>query len=264
MNIKFLGTGSAFTLKNFQTNFIIERNNKKLLIDAGGDIRFSLAEAGMSYKDINAIYISHLHTDHCGGIEFLGFCTYFDPSMKEKIQLFGNSELLRKGWLDSWKGGMESIQGKNMTLDSFFDLNMIKQNGKFIWEDIEFSIVQSVHVMNGYALMPSYGLMAKDPETNKTIFITTDCQFCPSQIIDFYKQADFIIQDCETTTFKSGVHANFSDLITLPLDIKKKMVLTHYQDNILCEDGINTEWKFKASSEGFIGFAKKGENFNFQ
>ena len=64
MKITFVGTGSAFTTKNFQTNTLISRNDKNLLIDAGGDIRFSLGKLGLSYKDINALYITHLHNDH--------------------------------------------------------------------------------------------------------------------------------------------------------------------------------------------------------
>lgn len=55
MKIRFLGTGSAFTLKNFQTNIAIEQNGKWLLLDAGGDIRFSLNNVGMSYKDLDAL-----------------------------------------------------------------------------------------------------------------------------------------------------------------------------------------------------------------
>ena len=39
MNLKFLGTGSAF-VDNYHTNFLIERNDKHLLIDAGTDIDF--------------------------------------------------------------------------------------------------------------------------------------------------------------------------------------------------------------------------------
>jgi ribonuclease BN (tRNA processing enzyme) len=54
MKIQFLGTGSAFTLKNFQTNFAIQQNGKWLLIDAGGDLRLSLVASGLSYKDVNA------------------------------------------------------------------------------------------------------------------------------------------------------------------------------------------------------------------
>ena len=57
MKLKFLGTGSSFSLNNFHTNAIITANSgKKLLIDAGTDIRFSTREAGLSWKDIDAFY----------------------------------------------------------------------------------------------------------------------------------------------------------------------------------------------------------------
>ena len=52
------------------------------------------------------------------------------------------------------------------------------------------------------------------------------------QIMDFYKQADFIVHDCETTPFKSGVHANYLDLKTLPPEIKGRMILAHYSDKV--------------------------------
>ena len=55
MRIRFLGTGAAFTLDNFHSNMVIEEQGKKLLIDAGGDIRFSLKHVGLSYKDIDCI-----------------------------------------------------------------------------------------------------------------------------------------------------------------------------------------------------------------
>lgn len=72
------------------------QNDKHLLIDAGTDIRFSLRRRDYSYKDIDAIYLSHLHSDHIGGLEYLAFASYFDPTIEDKIQLFGNNKLLRK------------------------------------------------------------------------------------------------------------------------------------------------------------------------
>lgn len=72
-----LGTGSAFTMGNWQTNFLISRNGKFLLIDCGSDIRWSMDMIGLSFKDIDAVYISHAHADHIGGLEWLGFTRYF-------------------------------------------------------------------------------------------------------------------------------------------------------------------------------------------
>jgi len=233
MYIRFLGTGSAFTGQNYQTNTIISRNGKNLLIDAGGDIRFSLAKCGMSYKDIDAVYITHLHADHTGGLECLGFCSYFDPTVKDKIAMIGNNDLIRELWNHTLRGGLKSIQGQKTTLMDFFDITTVRKNGKFVWEDVEFQIVQSVHIMDGFSIVPSYGLMFVDPDSEKRIYYTGDTQFNPNQIRDFYNMADVIIHDCETTPFCSGVHANFTELETLTSDIKKKMLLHHYQDNVL-------------------------------
>ena len=129
--------------------------------------------------------------------------------------------------------------------------------------------------MNGFMFVPAFGVLVKDMEDTKesvkheTVFFTTDTQFCPNQLIDFYKMADLIIQDSETS-FKSGVHAHFNELCTLPEDIKKKMILVHYQDNILdsvpeinsilytINYKVSDEWQTKAKEAGFIGFAEKG------
>ncbi|MDM8523453.1 hypothetical protein QUF80_08790 [Desulfococcaceae bacterium HSG8] len=47
MKIKFLGVGSAFTTPEYyQSNMpVTSRSGKQLLVDCGGDIRFSLGES---------------------------------------------------------------------------------------------------------------------------------------------------------------------------------------------------------------------------
>jgi len=273
MKIHFLGTGSAFTSKNnngsfsnFQSNFLIESGNRFLLFDAGTDIRFSLASIGKSYKDLDSVYISHLHADHSGGLEYLAFCSFFDPIFKQrnKIQLVGQSDVLSYGWAKTWSGGLESIQGRVLRLEDYFDVLPIPSNGIFLWQDIEFSVVQSVHVMNGYTIVPSFGLMARQKPNGKTVYFPSDTQFNPNQIMDFYKQADVIIQDCETMPYKSGVHAHISELSTLPPEIKKKMYLIHYNDNVMNFDGTPTEeFKENCNKEGFGGVTVRQEVLEF-
>ena len=79
-----------------------------------------------------------------------------------------------------------------------------------------------------------------------------------------YNAADIIIQDCEVTPYKSGVHAHWSELITLDRSIKNKMFLIHYQDSILAPDepgsDIADDWIAKAEEEGFAGFLFKGQD----
>ncbi len=72
MKLLFLGTGSAFVPieDNYQSNMLlIHPNGKNLLIDCGSDIRHSLAHFGFNSYDIDAVFISYQHADHCGGLE---------------------------------------------------------------------------------------------------------------------------------------------------------------------------------------------------
>lgn len=312
MKLTFLGTGSAFTTKNYQSNMLLEAGGRKMLIDCGGDARYALRDAGTarvkdsfidSYrealdtffgkvdvptdaqeriiyeilaakypqqaynaKDIDALYVSHCHADHVGGIEWLGFMRYF--SQGTKPDLFINERLSGTLWNDSLRGGMASHQGVILNLDSFFNkVHRIGKNGSFKFGGVRCQLVQTIHYMDGYEIVPSYGLLMKvqpdwlPSETppdqavkmSKEIFLTTDTQFAPHQIMDFYRRADLILQDCETAPWKSGVHAHYLDLKTLPPEIKAKMWLYHYNDFPLPD----------AVADGFAGFIKKGQTFEF-
>lgn len=107
MKITFLGSGSAFTMSNFQSNILIENDKEKLLFDCGGDIRWSLKENGLSAFDIDGIYLSHLHADHIGGLEYIAFLTYFAKTLKgfKKPKLYGHTQLITDLWNHSLKGG---------------------------------------------------------------------------------------------------------------------------------------------------------------
>jgi len=249
MILKFLGSGSAFTMNNYQTNMILMKGNRKFLIDAGSDIRFSLRDANLSYKDITDVYIAHLHADHAGGLEYLAFCTFFDPACS-KPNLWISKALSESLWQNVLSGGLGSIQNRIMKLNDYFDVKEIDQNESIYWNDIKMTPIQVVHIMDGFNIRPSFGLMIN--RGNKKIFITTDTQFNPNQIVDFYKSADLIFQDCETTAFKSGVHANYSELLTLPNEIKKKMWLCHYQEK--------SAW-MTTKKDGFKGFVLQGQEF---
>ena len=250
MKLTFAGVGGAFAPTEYwQSNAIIssEKSNKVFLLDCGGDARHSLRELGVSHKDIDAVYISHLHTDHCGGLEWLGFCTYFDPECS-KPKLFIVPSLIDPLW-ETLKAGMQSHEGVVLELTSFFDVIPVDVNSCFEWEECMLHPIQTVHVMNGNGIVPSYGLIIKTK--NKTTFFTTDTQFCPRQIEAFYNKADAIFHDCETYPFKSGVHAHYDDLRTLPETTKAKMWLYHYAPNPVQD----------AKRDGFLGFITKGQSF---
>ncbi|MDM8523454.1 MBL fold metallo-hydrolase [Desulfococcaceae bacterium HSG8] len=267
MKIKFLGVGSAFTTPEYyQSNMLVtSRSGKQLLVDCGGDIRFSLSESkgGEHIVDtslqerspdgeIDAIYISHLHSDHIGGMEWMAFKTYFSLS-PEKPKLFMEEKLMHEMWNWSLKGGLGTIEGKCMHLTDYFDCRPMVGNGAFHWENIVFSLIKMPHIINGYRNIYSYGLLIQEVPEGPAVFITTDTQFEPGIVSQMGQKAAVIFHDCETNIFKSLVHAHYDDLRTLPPSLRRKIWLYHYQPHP----------DMKPGTDGFAGFVSKGQEFDF-
>jgi ribonuclease BN (tRNA processing enzyme) len=254
--LTFLGSGSAFYVgecigENWQSNVLIEApSGRRLLLDCGTDIRFSLKEKGLSVTDIDDVFISHLHADHIGGLEWLAFGTKFSAKGR-KPNILANHLIAKDLWTQSLRGGLGSLEGENASIHSYFNVHPIRENGGFDWEGVHFQLVQVVHIMDGYKISPSFGLLFSLGSTR--IFFTADTQFAPSQINQFYRSADLIFHDCETAAFKSGVHAHYEQLRGLPDGIRKKMWLYHYQPGA----------KKDACADGFAGWIEKSRSFTF-
>lgn len=249
----FLGSGSAFTVgtDNFQSNMLlIAENGQKLLIDCGSDIRWSLYQAGLSHLDITDIYLSHLHSDHVGGLEYLGFSRRFDPRCA-KTNLYLSKDIGSDLWSRTLSGGMRSTQGDLSKIEDYFTLKPIPAQGNFSWEAVKFELVPALHVDNGFFRMPTYGLFFALGSTR--IFLTSDTQLNFVECQDYYEQADIIFHDCETGGFSTPVHAHYDELLTLPPAIRKKIWLYGYQPGTLPH----------AVEDGFLGFVKRGQMFEF-
>jgi ribonuclease BN (tRNA processing enzyme) len=253
MKLIFAGAGSAFTVgnHNYNSNILLESDKgKRLLIDCGSDARHSLHDLGFSYVDIQNVYISHLHADHVGGLEWLGFTSKFDPNVP-KPNLYISKKIVSRLWEHVLSGSLASIPSDNPSLKDYFVVHSVEPKGSFRWQNITFHLVETIHVDGAWLKMPSFGLFFTIRGTK--IFITTDTQFTPRKLMPFYKKADVIFQDCETSKYNTGVHAHYSQLLTLDSDIRKKMWLYHY----------NPGPKPDAEQDGFKGFVKVGQVFKF-
>lgn len=250
----FLGTGSNLTLdtSNFQSNFLLIANSgRKMLIDCGTDIRHSLAAQGYSYTDIDDIYISHLHSDHVGGLEWLGLSTFY-RSDGRRPNLYAHRDVIDGLWENVLSGGMGIAEGQQASLDTYFNVQKLDTHSNFKWEELHIQIFQTIHIIAEQDQMPSYGL--KLNSETKHVLITTDTQYDEQHLMPLYESCDNIFHDCETAETPSTVHAHYNELKELPSAIKNKMWLYHY-------DHASSNLP-DAKKDGFCGFVSKGQVFN--
>lgn len=252
MKLLFLGASSAFCVgkNNFQSNMLIEaESGRKLLIDCGTDARHSLYAQGYTHSDIEAVYVSHLHADHAGGLEWFGFSKLFIDHQKPALYISSDQRNLL--WDNLLSAGMSSLEEEQASLTTYFDVHPIEDNF-FVWEGYKFELVKTIHVISNGKVQPSYGLVIT--VRDQTIFLSTDTRFDLNSLHECYNRADIIFHDCETkSTTKSGQHSHFNDLVKLDKTIRNKMWLYDYNEGDLPD----------AISHGFKGFVVAGQVFEF-
>ena len=102
MQIKFVGVGNAFSqISVGNSNMLITSDSGKIMaFDMGQTFPYIVRdEWGLDFRDIDAVYLSHLHADHAS-IEQFAFSRYFipkkDKEMVVKPKLYMIRDLMRK------------------------------------------------------------------------------------------------------------------------------------------------------------------------
>lgn len=280
MKITVLGCGTQNTAMNHNSNYLLEEDycgvSRKMLFDCGWSIIPALSQVDLTLKDVDDIYISHIHADHCGGLEMVAYDRYdWVNKTQSAIQrtscfapsLYFNSNLCADLW-NHLKGGL-ALEGFDADIDTFFDVKPINDNllYGFKWQGWTCKPIREFHTVDNIKYKLVYGLIMSKIGHN-TVYFTSDSI---GGNVEEYKQSDIIIHDCETlgydcvkdkVEFKSGVHAHYVDLARLSGDIKRKMWLTHYSDFVL--DGLDQfgnecYWEEMAKNDGFNGFVTIGQ-----
>ncbi len=211
MHLTFAGAGAAFTVgtDNYHSNMVLtvtappdaaqagpHGGQRRMLIDCGSDARYSLPRIGIAGPaDLDAVYISHLHADHVGGLEWLGLISRYGVP-KHRLTLFCSEKIMPTLWNGSLAGGMGITEEGRASLSSYFEVSPVTGN-RFCWAGIDFTLIPVAHVGGGDVLMQSFGLLFTI--CGVRVYLTTDAKFDRDLLCKPYAQeADIIFHDCET------------------------------------------------------------------
>src|SRR3546814_19649946 len=72
VKVNFVGSGDACGAGGrFQTCILVDAPGIRFTIDFGGSSLIALNKLGIEHNSIDAIVLTHIHGDHCGGVPFM-------------------------------------------------------------------------------------------------------------------------------------------------------------------------------------------------
>lgn len=239
-----LGVNGAFT-NNFHNNYIFDFGERKLLIDAGTTLRYSLRESTYKESDITDIFITHLHSDHVGGLEeFAQRCKWI---YNHKPNLWVRFDIIHD---------LEGVISKGLFTDGlwwndYFDIRIINDEFK-----IEDNLIEVINTDNLHCRgMKSNALVIYDKDKNNIIF-SSDIKYLDasglSNNIDGKTMA--VMQDC--SIIDNNVHSTLEEILKYydGLIEREKLYMMHYQDD--------TDVEYIKSEYG-VSFVEQGKVYDF-
>lgn len=236
MYIEMIGTGSAFAKKFDNNNALIEADGYKLLLDCGITLPGALHRRELSFGELDAVLISHIHADHVGGLEELAFQMMFVHGRKPVLYIA--ADLAEPLWEHTLRGGL--TQGSLTRLEDFFDVRPLQPDAETeIHPGIRVKPIRTEHIegKNSYSFL-----------FNGNFFYSADMRFDASLLERLTASGvDTVFHDCQLYS-PGAVHASLDELLTLPAALQRKVWLMHYGDTM--EDFIGKTGEMRFVEQG--------------
>ena len=150
---------------------------------------------GYNISDIDDVYISHLHEDHCFGFPSLMLERY-DWMVKpdhyskyentKQVRLFAETKVMKDLWDKVLEAPSGTFEGLDATIETVCEPVPVTTKEGFEWEGWFCRPLQQIHILSGSSIMNTFCLhMSK--EGCKSVYFTTDSQYCsPEQVETWY------------------------------------------------------------------------------
>jgi len=275
LTLTFLGVGSAFAKRNFQSNALVEAwsvgphaqsaPDDNLLIDFGATGPLALHElqqqpgfgylsdaGAIRYSAIRNLFITHLHGDHVGGLEELAVMTRYGTST-ERPRLHLDESLVTPLWENCLRGGLGVHADGVAQLSDYFDIRPLRrgstQDRVTLSDRYEFLPVPTDHIrIRERHDWSSFGLLLRDLRTRETALYSGDTRFDLDGLGPLMNDAKLIFHEVQLEDAPDPVHATLSELRSLPEALRRKMRLYHVADSW-------SEPRFATVATEFQGFA---------
>ncbi len=97
VSVRFVGSGDSFgSGGRFQTCIVVDGPHSRFALDFGTSSLIALAQQGIEHNSLDAILLTHLHGDHCGGVPFLLIDAMLAAKRTRPLTIAGPRDLRRR------------------------------------------------------------------------------------------------------------------------------------------------------------------------
>lgn len=226
MQVQFLGSGDAFgSGGRFHTCFHVTGRTVNFLIDCGASSLIALKARPIDRNAIQAIFVTHFHADHFGGIPFFVLDAQFFSKRTQPLHIVGPQGLAT--W---YQRAMETaFPGSSATKPKFaVTLVELEPRRQTTVADIQ---VMPFQVNHGEAGGPF--LAYRFEAEGHSIAYTGDTEWTDELLVAGH-HADLFIAEAYFFDKKVKLHLDLDSLrMHLPQIAPKRLILTHMSDDML-------------------------------
>jgi ribonuclease BN (tRNA processing enzyme) len=181
MELIILGSGTGTgSLKRCGPSSFLQIGKTKMLVDCGLGALHQLERAGESYKDIDIVFLTHVHNDHICELSSLIWTLKYTPGFKRKKDLL---IIGAAGFKKYYSDVIEKMSGKPNT----FKIIIKEINKRMVFDDF---VVESTPVIHS-----RYSVAFKFIHDNKSLVVSGDTDF-DRRLIALSRNADLLLLEC--------------------------------------------------------------------
>ncbi len=226
-----LGVGEAFSACHYTSCLALGVDDDWLLIDCPHPVRKMLREGSaaagipLDLDRIHAAAVTHLHADHCCGLEDYGYYSFFVLSCRARLLM--HPDVSARVWSGLLSAGMEFSQKQpgeppvRSQLADYFELIDLDYDRPVSCGPFSIECRRTIHGVPTTAFRIRAG--------ERTLGFSADTAHDPT-LIDWLAPSDLIVHEA-TNLGHTGVHTPYEKLAVLPAELRAKMRLTHLPDD---------------------------------
>ena len=212
--------------------------NHWFLVDAGRGATMRIAATQMKYEEMRAVFITHLHSDHIGGLPDLFATSWLFGRNEKPMELFGPAgiEKLASAMLQFYEADIHirrDLTESKPAGGATFRVHVVKEGVVYKDDDVTVTAFLEDH----RPVVPAFGY--KFEAAGKTIVISGDTR-PNANLVKYAKDADVLVQeaylpehfdkfdDREVAAKLKHYHTSAEEAGQIARDANvKKLVITH-------------------------------------